>query len=171
MTGATVELQGNVLFKSDLKQYGRTCISLGKNSKLRILGDFTLGPDVLIILGDDAELIIGGRKDSSGSGITGSTRIMVRESVVIGADTIIAWDVFITDSDWHTIVGFHNTKPTIIGSHVWLAHGASVLKGTTIGNDSIVAAKGTCMMSQYPPNSLLGGTPARILRRDVEWQR
>jgi acetyltransferase-like isoleucine patch superfamily enzyme len=169
--GASIELLGNVNFQSDLGQCGHTRIALGKRARLRVLGDFIIGPDVLIIVSDDAELVLGGRNASTGSGITGSTRIMVRERVEIGSDSIIAWDVFITDCDWHTIEGKPHTKPTVIGKHVWLTHGTSVLKGSNIGDGSIVAAHGICMMCEHPPHSLLGGTPARVLKQDVAWHR
>jgi acetyltransferase-like isoleucine patch superfamily enzyme len=168
---ATIEMIGNLIFQSDLGEIGHTRISLGKGSKLRVLGDFTIGPEVNIMVGAGAELVVGGRKESSGSGITCSTRIMVRQRVEIGEDSIIAWDVFITDCDWHMIEGRPHTMPTIIGSKVWLAHGTSVLKGSTIGAGSILAAHAVCSMRDYPRNSLLGGAPARVLRQDVVWHR
>ena len=169
--GATLEMTGNIFFESDLGQIGNTRISLGKGAKLRVLGDFIIGPDVLIMVSSGAELVIGGKKDSSGSGITGSTRIMVRERVEIGSDTIIAWDVFITDCDWHTIEGRAHTIRTIIGDRVWLAHSTSVLKGSKIGDGSILMSHGVCSMNDYPENSLLGGSPTRVLRQNVVWNR
>lgn len=169
--GSNVDLQGNVIFKSEMGQRGHTKISVGKGATLRILGDFVIGPEVLIFVGDGAELVIKGKVASSGSGITASTRIMVRERVDIGEDAIIAWDVFITDCDWHTIDGRPHTRATSIGDRVWIANGASVLKGSHIGDDSIIAAHGLCMMNHYPQRSLLGGVPARVLRQDVAWHR
>ena len=169
--GATIEMTGNIFFESDLGQIGNTRISLGKGSKLRVLGDFIIGPDVLIIVSSGAELVIGGRRNSSGSGITGSTRILVKESIEIGADSIIAWNVFVTDCDWHSIEGRVHTCQTIIGDHVWLAHSTSVLKGSKIGHGCILASHGVCSMRTYPDHTLIGGIPASILREDVKWDR
>lgn len=80
-------------------------ISLGKNSSLIIDGDFTIGNGTRIFLDEGAFLYIGGNKYESASGITEKSRVMVRKSVHIGVDCIIAWNVFITDCDWHEIEG------------------------------------------------------------------
>lgn len=169
--GAVVDLQGNIFFRSDLGERGDTRIKLGRGAKLTVLGDFVMGPNVTIVVSGGAELILGGRKESSGSGITSSTRILVRERVEIGADVIIAWNVFITDCDWHAIEGRAHTVPTVIGSHVWLVHSSSVLKGARIGSGSIVVSHAVCSMATYPENALLGGAPARVLREEVVWRR
>src|ERR1035438_5735228 len=88
--GSHIVLNGNIIFQSDLGEIGYTKISVGKNAKLTVLGDFHIGPDVVIIVGDGAELLIGGKRDASASGMTRSAKIMVRKRVEIGSDTIIA---------------------------------------------------------------------------------
>lgn len=169
--GSRVILEGNVFFKSDLGERGHTLITIGENATLQVLGDFHIGPNVHISVAKDGILILGGAKASSASGITSSAKILVRKHVEIGADSIIAWDVFITDCDWHTIIGKAHTKPTIIGERVWIAHGASVLKGSEIADGCIVAAHAVCSMKTYPRCSLLAGVPAKAVQRDVVWSR
>lgn len=169
--GAIVELLGNVIFDSDLGQKGYTRISVGKGATLKVKGDFVIGPDVVVVVSAGGELVIGGKRNSTGSGITGSTRVMAKQRVEIGADSIIAWDVFVTDCDWHRIEGRELSSPTVIGEHVWLAHGTSVLKGSIIGDGCILAAHGLCAGREYPQGTLLGGTPARVLREGVNWSR
>jgi acetyltransferase-like isoleucine patch superfamily enzyme len=168
--GSVVELRGNVVFQSDLGERGSTKIKLGRGAKLTVLGDFVIGPNVTIVVSGGGELIIGGRQKSSGSGITSSTKILVRERVEIGADVIIAWNVFITDCDWHTIEGRTSTLPTVIGSHVWLVYSSSVLKGACVGSGSIVMSQAVCSMETYPENALLGGAPAKVIRQEVVWR-
>lgn len=135
-------------------------------------GDFEIGPGVQINVAPKAELTIGGRKFSTGSGITANSRIMIEKSLVIGFDSIIAWDVFISDSDWHDIKGVTRCKAVNIGDHVWISHGVSVLKGATIPSGCIVGAKSlVCADNVFEEKSLITGIPATTKKTKVEWSR
>jgi len=169
--GSKIELAGDLIFQSDLGEVGVAQIVLGRNATLSVLGDFLLGPNVSIHVAENAKLELGGREAATASGITGSTRVMVKKTLKIGADTIIAWNVFITDCDWHQISGGSCVAPTEIGRKVWIAHGASVLKGSHIGDGCIVAAHSVCTEKIYPARSLIAGVPGRIVRSDIDWCR
>jgi len=54
-------------------------------------------------------------------------------------------------------------KPIAIGRNVWIAAGATVIGGVTIGENSVVAA-GSVVTRDVPPNTLVGGNPARVIR-------
>jgi acetyltransferase-like isoleucine patch superfamily enzyme len=54
-------------------------------------------------------------------------------------------------------------SPIVIGNNVWIAAGATVIGGVTIGENSVVAA-GAVVTRDVPPNSLVGGNPARVIR-------
>lgn len=146
-------------------------ITCDQGSTLEISGDFSLGPGVHIILGRNARLKIGGKKFESASGITCDTRIMVEEEVLIGFDAIIAWDVFITDSDWHNISGIRRCVPVKIGDHVWIAHGVSVVKGAQIPQGCVVGAKSLVCAAEFPEDSLIAGVPATLRRGGIDWSR
>jgi hypothetical protein len=96
---ARVELKGRLLVRPWLGGSATTRLLLGRSSTLRIDGDFVVGQGVAINVSRNASLIIGGRRASSGSGITSDTIVMAQQSIRIGADTIIAWGCFVTDSD------------------------------------------------------------------------
>lgn len=117
------------------------------------------------------ELYIGGRRDESASGMTERSRIMVRKHVHIGVDLICAWGVFITDCDWHEIIGHTNTQETVIGDHVWIAPNCSILKGSHIGNDCIIATGSVTHRTSFPDGTLIGGVPARVLATGRQWTR
>jgi acetyltransferase-like isoleucine patch superfamily enzyme len=51
-----------------------------------------------------------------------------------------------------------------VGSQCWVASGAIVIGGVTIGDNSIVTA-GAVVTKSFPPGSILGGVPARIIGR------
>ena len=53
-------------------------------------------------------------------------------------------------------------KPIVIEKNVWIAAGATIIGGVTIGENSVVAA-GSVVTRDVPPNSLAGGNPARVI--------
>ena len=54
-------------------------------------------------------------------------------------------------------------KPITIGDNAWLGGGAIVLAGVSIGENAIVGA-GAVVTKEVPPNSLVVGNPARVVR-------
>ncbi|MCA9970946.1 MAG: acyltransferase [Anaerolineales bacterium] len=54
-------------------------------------------------------------------------------------------------------------KPVVIGDGCWIGARATILPGVTIGPGSVVAA-GAVVTKDVPPNTLVGGVPARVLR-------
>src|SRR5436190_9871913 len=58
-------------------------------------------------------------------------------------------------------------KPIVIERNVWIAAGATIIGGVTIGENSVVAA-GSVVTRDVPPNTLVGGNPARVIRAIAE---
>jgi acetyltransferase-like isoleucine patch superfamily enzyme len=54
-------------------------------------------------------------------------------------------------------------KPIVIERNVWIAAGVTIIGGVTIGENSVVAA-GSVVTKDVPPNTLVGGNPARVIR-------
>jgi acetyltransferase-like isoleucine patch superfamily enzyme len=54
-------------------------------------------------------------------------------------------------------------KPIVIGRNVWIAAGATIIGGVTVGENAVVAA-GSVVTKDVPPNTLVGGNPARVIR-------
>ena len=54
-------------------------------------------------------------------------------------------------------------KPIVIEANVWIATGATILGGVTVGENSVVAA-GAVVTKDVPPNSLAAGVPAKVIR-------
>jgi len=147
-------------------------LTSGAGSRITLLGNFEIGPGVHIHVSPGATLQIGGCRNFSGSGITCDSRIMVERSVEIGHDCIIAWDVFISDSDWHNIAGIDRRhSPVVIGDRVWISHGVSVLKGAVIPTGCIVGAKSLVRSQIDVENALVAGIPAVVKRTGMEWSR
>jgi len=54
-------------------------------------------------------------------------------------------------------------RPIAIGRNVWIAAGATVIGGVTVGENAVIAA-GAVVTRDVPPNTLVGGNPARVIR-------
>ena len=91
-----------------------------------------------------------------------------QERISVGRLCLIAWDVDIMDSNFHTLVGAQMTAPVTIEDHVWIGAGCRILPGVTIGQNAVVAA-GSVVTKDVPRGSLVGGNPAKVLREKVVW--
>ncbi|KVD34955.1 transferase [Burkholderia sp. MSMB1459WGS] len=58
-------------------------------------------------------------------------------------------------------------KPIVIGRNVWIGAGATVIGGVTIGENAVVAAAAV-VTRDVPPNTLVGGNPAKVIRSIAE---
>lgn len=54
-------------------------------------------------------------------------------------------------------------KPIVIERNVWISAGSTIIGGVTVGENSVVTA-GSVVTRDVPPNTLVGGNPARVLR-------
>jgi acetyltransferase-like isoleucine patch superfamily enzyme len=150
-------------------------VKVERGTRLDLNGIVELGDRVLIstdvgigLNGSSPVLCIG-----SGTYLQPRTRINVRERVEIGAYCAISWDVDILDTDFHGIVEMDGSTssistPVIIQDRVWIGAGAKVLKGVTIGHDSVIAA-GAVVTKSFPPHSLIAGVPARRIKEIRGW--
>jgi acetyltransferase-like isoleucine patch superfamily enzyme len=76
-----------------------------------------------------------------------------RSSIRIGSRAMFGSLVRVTD---------RGQGPVVIGDDVWIAHGAVIEPGVTIGSGSVVAA-GSVVSRDVPPGSLAIGNPARCM--------
>lgn len=108
-----------------------------------------------------AEIIIGNNCGFSGTVIGAFTKIELKDNVRCGANTLI------TDSDWHTDDPRSSIpKPIVIEKNVWLGEGVKVLKGVTIGENTIIGA-GSVVTKNIPPNVIAAGNPCRVIKEII----
>jgi acetyltransferase-like isoleucine patch superfamily enzyme len=97
-------------------------------------------------------------------------------SVTIGHDCMIASGNEIRTDDGHPIFDISSGKrinpsrSIIIGEHVWLAAKSIILSGSSIGNGSVVGL-GSIVKSAIPNNSIAVGVPAKIIKKNIAWER
>jgi acetyltransferase-like isoleucine patch superfamily enzyme len=93
-------------------------------------------------------------------------RISAACKIQIGDNCMLAAGVYITDADWHDIydrTAAGTTAPVILKDNVWVGDRATVCKGVTIGENSIVGA-GSVVVSDVEPNTVVAGNPAKTIK-------
>lgn len=64
----------------------------------------------------------------------------------------------------HRLLEFKSKDTVHIGNDVWIATGAQILLGVTIGDGAIIAA-GSVVTKDVPPYTVVGGVPAKVIRK------
>ncbi len=119
----------------------------------------TLRPGAVIRIGDS-------------TGMSGAT-ICAAISVEIGSHVLLGANVTIVDTDFHAIKPQgrrHNNNPdeissapVIVGNNVFIGMNTLVLKGSRIGENSVIGA-GSIVIGEIPPNVIAAGNPARVIK-------
>ena len=122
-------------------------------------------PVILRTLRPGARITVG-----SNSGLSG-TVICAAAAVDIGEECLIGADVQIVDTDFHAIepqgrrfshpAGIE-ASPVRIGRNVFVGTGSKILKGVSIGDDSVIGA-GSIVTRDIPPGVIAAGNPARVI--------
>ena len=96
--------------------------------------------------------------------------IHAKSRIIIGNNTVIAAGVNILDSNGHEINSENRTygqdapKEIVIGNNVWIGLNSIILKGTHIGDNSIISA-GSVVKGVFPSCSIIQGNPATIVNK------
>ena len=156
---------------------GRTAILMRHRVSPRGLNKLVIGERSIIharIVFDreGAEISIGDRC------YIGASLLVCSEKLELGDDVVISWGVTIVDHNSHSVdfdlrkedildwgVGVKRwdnveCRPVIIKDRVWIGFGASILKGVTLGEGSIIGA-GAVVTKSVAPYTIVGGNPAR----------
>ncbi len=112
-------------------------------------------------------------------GISGST-IYARKSISIGENTCIGGNCKILDNDFHPLEtetrnkllhdvnGGDSTlvpsRSIVIGKNCFIGCNTIILKGTVLGDGCVVGA-GAVVSGKFDDNSMIGGNPARVIRK------
>ena len=114
-------------------------------------------PHSLIELGDGVQLNNSAFLKSEGEGIR------------IGARGLLGSDVKIFDSDFHELDprrrrgGTPKTGRVELDENVFVGEGSIILKGVSIGRDSVIGA-GSVVTGSIPAGVVAAGNPARVVR-------
>jgi acetyltransferase-like isoleucine patch superfamily enzyme len=140
--------------------FGDSVLVGWRNSPLFYTGycHFEVGTaEAAIEVGDRTEFNNNVFLKSDGAGIT------------IGRDCMFGPYTEILDSDFHDTdpalrkAGTHRSAPVVIGDNVFGGTGVKILKGVTVGDDSVIGA-GAVVTGDVPAGVIVAGNPARVVR-------
>ena len=164
------------------------CEKAGKNMCLPDGIPLIIGSHLRIIIGDNVTIgrsTIGASKIfdnpilqiGNNTTVGFGTNISVTKEVTIGDHCMISACCVIVDSDDHPLsplkrlkkmpVEKENVKPVRIGNNVWIGAYAVILKGVTIGDNTVIATH-SVVTRDCLPNCVYAGFPARPTLRDID---
>jgi acetyltransferase-like isoleucine patch superfamily enzyme len=189
MEGAIV-IHGN----NNLVDLGKGC---HVNAKLAIFGDCnTISIGERVVFGTDGNTLVDiagftkitGQITANGAHNviyldSGSTfgkvdfRCFEGKRILIGKECMFSYGIEARTADGHPILNntpqlrLNPAKDIRIGDHVWVGRGATLLKGTSIADHSIVGANAVTSSRFEEQHVIITGIPAKIQKRGVSWLR
>lgn len=167
---ADVQIDGTLNLNVDYpnKSNKKAVLILENESNLKVKGNFQAYYDTEIWVYPKGTLLLGSAYINAGAQVRCMNRIEISDGCAIGRN------VLIMDFDAHEITyenGDTNrvTAPVTIGRHVWIGAGSTILKGVTIGDNAIIGA-GSVVTKDVPPNSIVAGNPAKVIRKHQGWK-
>lgn len=151
-------------------KYSRTIWQVA--GKVVFNGRAHIGHGSKISVGPEGRLVIGDNFI-----ITAESSIVASEKTVeFGNDCLLSWDVLIMDTDFHSILDANSSvvnpsRDVKIGNHVWVGCRTTILKGSDIEDNCIIASNSLVTKSLTGTNKLFGGQPARELKSNVTWKK
>lgn len=150
---------------------GCTIYIKGNNNRLVIKKNANIAGTDFELVGNNCTIIVG-EETHIGEGSYLSSR-EESTSLVIGSNCMFSRNVGIMTSDGHNITQenkrINPAKNITIGDHVWLANSAIVLKGSSIGDNSIVGMN-SLVTKDIASNCIAAGNPAITVKKDINWE-
>ncbi|AKL99566.1 sugar O-acetyltransferase [Burkholderia pyrrocinia] len=149
-------------------------LTFDDEADVRVLFSELIGTQV-----DDGFVLIPPFHATGGAGMKIGRNVFVNQNCTfydlggleIGDDVMIGPNVSLITSG-HPVEpsrrrDFVVAKSITIERNVWIGAGATIIGGVTVGENSVVAA-GAVVTKDVPPNTLVGGNPATVIRSIAE---
>lgn len=119
-------------------------------------------PCAFVTLKKGAEIKIGNNTGASGVAIAAAGSVVIGNNVLIGACCTIIDNDFINPDPTKRKSGKIISQSVVIEDNVFLGFSCCVLKGVTIGKNSIIGAH-SVILTSIPPNSVAMGNPCKVI--------
>ena len=98
-----------------------------------------------------------------------SASVSVVHEIEFGNDVLVGINCSFLDNDGHNLavekrkINTPNSAPIRIGNNVFIGDNVTVLKGVSIGDNSVIGS-GSIVTKSIPSNSIAAGNPAKVIR-------
>lgn len=146
-----------------------TTITLMDNARLIVGSNAMIHRGTKIVVHEGGELQLG-----DNTYINELARVHCKKRIVIGNNCAIAWNTTIMDTDLHYIYDesgkqINTEKDIHIGNDVWIGENSTILKGTYIEDNCIIAAH-SIAKGKLHSNYIYGGNPIKQIKSFTYWQ-
>jgi hypothetical protein len=172
----TIEIDGTgcvISLGRDVALEGCKILVEGTDCRIEVGDGSRLRATTLRIRGDRGEIKVGSRTTMEGG------HLLVHENdqaIICGRDCMFSREIFVRTSDSHPILDLETgervnpPRAVVLGDHVWVGAGAQIGKGVQIGSGAVIGQR-AIVTTEVPKNAVVGGSPARVIRAGVVWQR
>lgn len=142
-----------------------TILDIDAGGKLIFYGDTHIGQGAIFKIYETGTISLG-----NNFAISGTTSIIASKSISFGDDVQLSWNSLIMDSDAHKIFDSNGnwinpSKEINIGNKVWIAANTTIMKGVNIADNVIIAANSMVNKSFAESGVIIGGQPARPIKK------
>lgn len=174
LKGTKIHIHGNdnLVTVGDFSRLTGGSIHISGSHNRIVIGSFaTLNGAVLHMEGDGNTITLGDRTK-----LMGAAELAALEgtSITVGSNCLFSSGVHVRTGDSHSLTDLsgHRINPSRdirLGDHVWVGTGVTVLKGSVVGPDSMLGACALVCGAFPEGNQVLAGVPARVVKREVNW--
>lgn len=184
--------KGNLIRINGTKLRKTKILITGNNNEIYIGRKACLNECLISIVGSNCKIYIGEAvimnkdsliiEDNNGCMKIGNRVVMMENShiavtegctISIGDECLFAEGITIRSGDSHAIFDMegnriNHAKDVYLQEHIWVGNRSMILKGVTIGKDSVIGANAV-VTKAMPSNVVIAGNPARIVKQNVNW--
>jgi len=138
--------------------------------KIIFKGKAIFGAGSKIAVGEEGTMIIG-----SNLYVTAQSSFSCFNKVILGNNNLFSWDILLLDTDAHDIQNLNNAdkikSEIILENDIWIGCRVTLLKGTFIPKGCVIGSSSLVNNKFAFENSLIAGIPAKIVKREIVWDR
>lgn len=159
-------VSGNFITHQPIVLRGKGKINVGYNVNIGVINSpmFYNSYGYIEARNEDATLNFGNNIHiNNGFSIASEKSIIIKDNVLIG------FNCHIIDSAFHNIEidkrneTDPNPKEVVVEENVFIGNNVTILKGVTIGENSVIA-NGSIVTENCPKNVIFGGIPAKVIK-------
>lgn len=168
----TVRGKGNRIVMADGVKFDGLIDITGHDNQVHIAQDVRLAGKIYI-WGSGSTLQIG--RNSTFARV--DIKCHEGKNITIGNDCMFSYGIELRTTDGHSLVDVDNQRrinppeDIVVGDHVWVGKGVTILKGTVVPSNNMIGASALLNRTYTQEQTVLAGSPAKVIKQAVTWQR